>query len=328
MISLLSISIVLKGALLSLSKERASRRTATGQALPRAILRDRRARARPSQDEVREFEPDGSVRSWKRANCRMRKAGKIARRGGHACARFAGDLGHAVRALALILAGALPNPASAQQPPPRIWDVQLPTPVSDLPEEEFVDPACGTNGGPPGLAIGTFERFERCRPEASGLREIAFRYDDELEFIARAARDPDAIARNNAMVVLGQPVTLSLLIDRSGLVQGYRIFTDPHADEDLRAQAYAVAIAFKARFGADGWACANMPAAEGETPILGAFVKERCEKAADGLAITVESRHYYKPGQAMLDPNTGLPMVNQFESSARLQVMRAAALGK
>lgn len=229
---------------------------------------------------------------------------------------------------ALALALCFVDAASAQQPLPRIWDLQLPSPVGDLPEEEFVDPACGTNGGPPGLAIGSFERFERCRPEASGLRETWFRYDDEWELIARAARDPDAIARNNAMVVLGQPVTLSLLIDRAGLVQGYRIFTDPRADEELRAQAYGVAIAFKARFGTDGWSCNDTPAAEGETPILGIFVKERCEKAADGLALTVESRHYYKPGQAMLDPNTGLPTVNQFESSARLQVIRVEALGK
>jgi hypothetical protein len=231
-------------------------------------------------------------------------------------------------ATAVALALCFCNAASAQQPLPRIWDLQLPSPVGDLPEEEFVDPACGTNGGPPGLAIGSFERFERCRPETSGLREIWFRYDDEWELIARAARDPDAIARNNAMVVLGQPVTLSLLIDRAGLVQGYRIFTDPRADEELRAQAYGVAIAFKARFGTDGWICNDAPAAEGETPILGIFVKERCEEVADGLAITVESRHYYKPGQAMLDPNTGLPTVNQFESSARLQVTRAEALRK
>jgi hypothetical protein len=216
--------------------------------------------------------------------------------------------------------------ASAQQPLPRIWDLQLPTPVGALPREEFVDPACGTNGGPPGLPIGAFERFERCRAEASGLREIWFRYDDEWEFIARAARDPDAVARNNAMVVLGQPVMLSLLIDRAGLVQGYRIFTDPRAEEELRTGAYGVAIAFKARFGTDGWACADLLPAQGETAIDGSFVKERCEKVSDGQEITVESRHYYKPGQALLDPNTGLPTVNQFESSARLQVVRTDAL--
>ena len=130
------------------------------------------------------------------------------------------------------------------------------------------------------------------------------------------------------MVVLGQPVILSVLVDRAGLVQGYRIFTDPHAEEELRTGAYNVAIAFKARFGADGWECEDIPPAEGETPILGVFVKQRCRKLADGQQMTVESRHYYKPGQGLLDPNTGLPTVNQFESSARTQVVRIDALQK
>jgi hypothetical protein len=221
----------------------------------------------------------------------------------------------------------LATAASAQQPLPRIWDVQLGSRVSDLPDEEFVDPACGTNGGPPGLPIGTFERFERCRPEASGLREIWFRYDDEWEFVARAARDADAVARSNAMVVLGQPVTLSLLINGGGLVQGYRIFTDPRAEEEVRMHAYGVAIAFKARFGTDGWTCTDLPPASGENPIDGTFVKERCEKVTDGQPgkeqITVDSRYYYKPGQALVDPNTGLTTANQFESSARLEVVRS-----
>jgi len=290
----------------------------------------------------------------------MGRVGKIARCSGEACAGLTDDFAHAEApgaptawalpprgaawtgrmakrgqcprcaiaacTLALILAASSATPASAQQPLPRIWDVQLPSPVADLPEDEFVDPACGTNGGPPGLAIGTFERFERCRAEASGLREVWFRYDDEWEFIARAARDSDAVARNNAMVVLGQPVTLSLLIDRAGLVQGYRIFTDPRAEEEVRTHAYGVAIAFKARFGTDAWTCNDLAPAEGETAILGIFVKERCEKNADGQAVTVESRYYYKPGQALLDPNTGLATINQFESSARLQVVRIETL--
>ena len=217
------------------------------------------------------------------------------------------------------------SPAHAQQPMPTIWDVEIGTPVGELPDEAFVDPACGTNGGPPGLAIGSFENFMRCRPESSGLREVWFRYDDELEFIARAARDLDAIARSNAMVVLGQPVILSLLIDAAGRVAGYRIFTDPHADEELRMNAYTTAIAFKARFGTTGWQCADLPPAEGETPILGSFVKEHCEKRVDGQQITMESRYYYKPGQGELDPNTGLPTVNQFESSARMELRAGSA---
>jgi hypothetical protein len=230
--------------------------------------------------------------------------------------------------LALILLAPAAGPAWGQQPSPKVWDVQFGTHVGDLPDEEFVDPACGTNGGPPGLRLGSFEQFERCRAESSGLREIWFRYDDEVEYIARAARDPDAVARSNAMMVLGQPVTLSLLVDGAGLVQGYRILSDPHADPERRQDAYMIANAFKARFGAGGWDCSDLPPAAGETPVNGVFVKERCEKLADDQQVTLESRHYYKPGQAMLDPNTGLPTVNQFESSSRIQVVRTGSQPK
>jgi hypothetical protein len=231
--------------------------------------------------------------------------------------------GLAVFAAGLGLGGVL-----AQQPLPRIWDMQLPIPVGDLPDEEFVDPACGSNGGPPGLRLASFEEFAKCRAESSRLREIWFRYDDELEYIARAARDVDAAARNNAMIVLGQPVILSLLIDAGGLVQGYRIITDPHADAETRINAYTVGIAFKARFGAEGWDCNDAQPSGGETAVLGTFVKQRCRKLANGEQITVESHHYHKAGQALVDPNTGLPTVNQFESSARIEVVRADAVAK
>jgi hypothetical protein len=238
----------------------------------------------------------------------------------------------ATTALVLIVAGAGAggggSAARAEPPMLQIWNVTPGTPVGDLPDEAFVDPACGTNGGPPGLPVGSFENFAKCRPESSGLREIWFRYDDELEYIARAARDEDAVARSNAMVVLGQPVILSVLVDPAGLVQGYRIITDPHADEERRMYAYTVAIAFKARFGTDGWACDQLAPDGGETPITGLFVKERCRKVADGQEIVVESRYYYKPGQSLLDPNTGLPTVNQFESSARMQMVAIDAVRK
>ena len=232
----------------------------------------------------------------------------------------------------LILTLLLADTAFGQQSPragaPTIWDVRPGTPAGDLPQDDFVDPACGTNGGPPGLRIAGFEEFAKCRAEPSGLREIWFRYDDEAEYIARAARDPDAIARSNAMLVLGQPVILSLLVDGNGLVEGFRIFTDPHAEADVRADAYTLAFAFKAQFGPEGWDCRDSPPAAGETAITGTFVKQQCRKMAGHQRITVESRHYYKSGQVPLDPNTGLSTVNQFESSARIESVNVEALLK
>jgi hypothetical protein len=227
---------------------------------------------------------------------------------------------------AATLALLLVDPDALAQSRPRIWDMTFGTPVTDLPDEEFVDPACGTNGGPPGLRLASFEEFEKCRAEPTGLREIWFRYDDEEEYIARAVRNPDAIVRANAMVMLGQPTMLSLLADRARRLQGYRIFTDPRADPDLRKDAYLIGNAFKARYGSDGWDCQDEPPAAGETPLEGIFIKQRCRKLAEGHQVTIESRHYYKAGQAMLDPNSGVSTVNQFESSARIEVVAIEAL--
>jgi hypothetical protein len=227
---------------------------------------------------------------------------------------------------AATLALLLIDPDALAQSRPKIWDVMFGTPLADLPDEEFVDPSCGTNGGPPGLRLLSFEEFEKCRIEATGLREIWFRYDDEEEYIARAVRNPDAVARANAMVMLGQPITLSLLADRAGRLQGYRIFTDPRADPDLRKDAYLIGNAFKARYGSDSWDCQDEPPAAGETPLEGIFIKHRCRKLAEGHQVTIEIRHYYKAGQAMLDPNSGASTVNQFESSARIEVVQIEAL--
>jgi len=64
----------------------------------------------------------------------------------------------------------------------------------------------------------------------------------------------------------------------------------------------------------------------GETPLEGIFIKQRCQKLAEGHQVTIESRHYYKPGQALLDPNSGVSTVNQFESLARIEVVQIEAL--
>ena len=230
--------------------------------------------------------------------------------------------GFSVATLAVLLTG----PGAMAQSRPKIWDMKFGTAVADLPDEEFVDPACGTNGGPPGQRLASFEEFEKCRADVTGLREVWFRYDDEEEFIARAVRNPDAIARANTMVMLGQPIMLSLLADRAGRLQGYRIFTDPRADPDLRKDAYLIGNAFKARYGNEGWNCNDEPPVAGETPLEGIFIKQRCQKLAEGHQVTIESRHYYKPGQALVDPNTGASTVNQFESSTRIEVVQIEAL--
>jgi hypothetical protein len=220
--------------------------------------------------------------------------------------------------------GLAPGTARAQQPSPKVWDIQLGTPVAALPLDDFVDPACGTNGGPPSRVLKSFADFALCPlDKASALHEVWFRYDDEMEYIARARRSEIMIRQYEANALAGQPIITSLLIDDAGLVQGYRIVNDPRASGSTRIDAYGLADLFKG-MAPGGLMCTDLPAAEGERPIEDWFVKQNCEAKANGVVTRIESRYYYKPGQYAVDPNDSRLTENQFESSARLEVYRPA----
>lgn len=211
---------------------------------------------------------------------------------------------------------------AAQQPAPKVWDIKLGTPIADLPVDEFVDPACGTNGGPPSRVLKSFADFALCPAEkATGLHEVWFRYDDELEYIARARRSEVLIRQYEANALAGQPIITSLLIDDMGRVAGYRIVNDPRASGDTRIDAYGLSDLFKG-MAPEGLKCTDLPAAEGERPIEDWFIKENCELEASGQVTRIETRYYYKPGQYAVDPNDSRLNENQFESSARLEVYR------
>jgi hypothetical protein len=210
----------------------------------------------------------------------------------------------------------------AQTSPPKIWDITLGIPVAELPLKDFVDPACGTNGGPPARVLKGFEAFALCPVEsATGLHEVWFRYDDEMEYIARARRSDIMIRQYQANSLAGQPIITSLLIDDRGLVQGYRIVNDPRVSGSTRIDAYGLSDLFKG-MAPGGLVCTDLPAAEGERPIENWFIKENCELNANGQITRIETRYYYKPGQYAVDPNDSRLNENQFESSARLEVYR------
>ncbi len=228
----------------------------------------------------------------------------------------------------LIAIGVLGKSAAAQTQAPRIWDLMLGTPVSALPIDDYVDPACGTNGGPPARVLKGFDEFALCPiDKATGLHEVWFRYDDELEYIARARRSEVLVRQYQANALAGQPIVTSLLIDDNGLVQGYRIVNDPRVDGATRIAAFGIADLFKG-MAPPGLECTDLPPAEGERPIEDWFVKQVCEVKANGVITRIEARRYYKPGQFAVDPNDNRLTENQFESSARLEVFRPPSTGK
>ena len=216
-------------------------------------------------------------------------------------------------AAALIACGAV----RAQQERPgrvEVWDLKLGTAVAALPDA-FTDYACGTNGGPPSVPLAGWSDFRRCRPDPQGLREVYFRYDDELEYWAKANNFSTEIEKFSGTKVYDFPVVLSGRFDPNGILAGLRIVSDPRDPSREREEAYLLRNFLTARYGRDGWDCVDLPPEEGETPIGRTFIKQRCRKMVDGPASAqLETRYFRKRGQSQYDPQSGRQTEGQFES--------------
>ena len=207
--------------------------------------------------------------------------------------------------------------------PPRSngWDVKIGMTSGQVPEDDFIDISCGTNGGPPSIPIGSFKNFAKCPPEGTGLHEVYFAYDDELEYWARANEYVTWIAIYTGTKVMDQPVILSALFDADGIIKGIRIISDARADPQQRRAAIVMRRRFTGRFGEEGWICEDLPPQEGEKPFRRQFVKELCTKISKNqLRVRLESHYYQKSGQTTFDPHTGQPQQGYFESTVRLEL--------
>jgi hypothetical protein len=237
-------------------------------------------------------------------------------------------LGWLVAAMLAALPGLLnaqdTTPKGGDERPTRreVWDIKLGTKIAELPDD-FMDYACGTNGGPPSTPLMGFKDFRRCRPEPTGLREVYFRYDDELEYWAKANNLQAQMEQYIGTKTYGFPITVSALVGEDAVVHGVRIVSDPRDPTGDRDEAYLLRNFLNARFGRDGWQCEDQPAESGETPVAGIFIKQRCTKEMDdgthGLLVT---RHLRKPGQSQYDPHSGKETINQFESTVRFELVR------
>jgi hypothetical protein len=207
-----------------------------------------------------------------------------------------------------------------------VWDIPLGANIAELPDD-YVDYACGTNGGPPSTPLTRWKDYRRCRPDANGTREVYFRYDDELEYWAKANNLADQMGQYIGTKTYGFPVTVSALIgddgQGTGAVRGIRIVSDPRDPTGDRDEAYLLRNFLNARFGRDGWQCTDIPAEPGETSVTGIFIKQHCEKDIEGgLHGLLVTRHLRKPGQSQYDPHSGRETINQFESNVRFELVK------
>jgi hypothetical protein len=228
-------------------------------------------------------------------------------------------LGAGAAVLAVLLAG-VPARAQAGADAGEIRGLKLGLEAKSMPTDGFGEFACGSNGGPPRQRLEDWSEFAKCRPEPSGLHEVYARFDDEQEYIDRAIEDSRFGAVRGGTRLGGHAVVLSALLDASGVLRALRLVTDPRAPAHERRMAHMFRFTVLNRYGPDGWNCIELPPAEGETPVGGIFVKQRCEKATPDRRLMVEARFLRKSGQADVDPITGDYKPGQFESWTRFEI--------
>jgi hypothetical protein len=180
--------------------------------------------------------------------------------------------------------------------------------------------ACGSDGGPPRQELDAWSDFKTCRSEANGLREVAARFDDEDEYVAKALGEPQYAGRQTGTRVAGHPVVLSAMFDDGGILRGIRMVSDPRAAPGERRMAHLLGVAVINRYGTDGWHCTDLPPADGESAVGGVFIKQRCEKTTPERALTVETHFLRKPGQYDYDPDTHEYTQGAFDSWTRFEL--------
>lgn len=231
-------------------------------------------------------------------------------------------------ALALGASVMLPAAAQAQFDPTlvpafTIWDIKFGEPITQFPDAEVAEIACGTNGGPPSTPLKSFSEFARCSPEPSGLREIYFTNDDEQDYIARAMELEYRVMQGGTSIY-AHPVVFSALVDEDGIARGIRVITDERASERDRRVAVTLARNLKSRYGRWAQTCDNLEPTAGQEPVGKIFVHEICTATSpEGDAtMRLEATYFRKKGQISINPETQQINRNYFQSATRLEVVQ------
>lgn len=218
---------------------------------------------------------------------------------------------------------ALGQARSVVEPLFSIWDVELGAPVSIIPAMDVNDLACGTNGGPPSFPLSDPAEFKKCKPEETGLREIHFSYDDELDYVARAMNSEYQVLQDGTSV-FAHPVMVSVLAGEDAVIQGIRIMTDARSSLQNRRRSSSLIRNFEAKYKNWNLDCTDLPLAENEQKIGRHHLKRSCiGLSPNGLSsIRVDARYLRKPGQEGVNRETRKVNSTYFESFTRLEIVR------
>lgn len=216
------------------------------------------------------------------------------------------------------------NPGAGPPAPvrPDAWSLKIGAPIAEQPTD-YQEYACGTNGGPPGRRLTGFSDFAQCKPDPdTGLFEVQFRYDDELEYWALAIGVTAYAEKYGGTDLNSYPVIVSGLFDKDGILRGWRAATDDRVELRIRRSAFQLSNYVRSRLGKDLWTCTELPVLEGETPFASRLIKENCRATlADGTHAFLETRLVRRKGQRMVDEHSGEVRGDRFVSTSRVLML-------
>ena len=188
---------------------------------------------------------------------------------------------------------------------------------------EYQEYACGTNGGPPSIKLTGFADYAQCAVEAeTGLHEVDFQYDDEIEYWALANNLQIYADRYHGTKYGNYEIIASALFDDHGVLRCYRALTDDRVTVRRRFTAYQMSEYVLQQYSPAPWNCVDLPVAEGETPVAKRLIKQNCKGTTpDGTTLVIETRLLRRAGQKMVDPFSGVVRGDRFVASSRFEVL-------
>lgn len=184
-------------------------------------------------------------------------------------------------------------------------DLRVGMSINEIPADEYIDLTCAAA---PDRRLAGWAEYRACPADAAGLHAVSFHFNERLNPLAQVND------KYEGTKVAGHPVVLTLLIGDDGMVDALRIDSDPQARLFWRKKAHLLAGIVKSRYGEEGWECRSAAPASGETPVGGLFIREHCEKTADGRKLLLDQSLYRRAGQSM----------NEFVNQTHLEIRKGS----
>ncbi|MGI4942468.1 MAG: hypothetical protein ACRYHQ_18200 [Janthinobacterium lividum] len=164
--------------------------------------------------------------------------------------------------------------------------------VGELPRSGYLGFACADS---PEHRLNSWQEYRQCPLQASSLRAIRFRYDENANPLSKVNDTYEGTK------VGGHPVRLTLLIGDADRVRGLVIETDPTARLFMHKKAFLFGEQVKARYGEESWVCVNQDLTSDEEPIGGVSVKEHCDKMTATRHFVLDRALFRRSGRDLKD---------------------------